>query len=143
MVRPQDLGPPELAACHAMRRAQPELGSPFLALNDYVIFFTVLAAGLRPVLAPVSPADGNPRGRCAHVHGHRALDTVYCLPVRDRPMTVAVHRELRFDRARTGQRPVQREHALGDRLAAGDAHARGALDIELRDSRDRIRELQR
>jgi CelD/BcsL family acetyltransferase involved in cellulose biosynthesis len=31
VVRPQDLGPPELAAWHAMRRAQPELGSPFLA----------------------------------------------------------------------------------------------------------------
>jgi Glycosyl transferase family 2/DegT/DnrJ/EryC1/StrS aminotransferase family len=29
------------------------------ALNDDVIFFTVLAAGLRPVLAPVSPDDGN------------------------------------------------------------------------------------
>lgn len=28
-------------------------------LNDDVIFFTVLAAGLRPVLAPVSPDDGN------------------------------------------------------------------------------------
>jgi CelD/BcsL family acetyltransferase involved in cellulose biosynthesis len=31
VVRPQDLRPPELAAWHAMRRAQPELGSPFLA----------------------------------------------------------------------------------------------------------------
>jgi hypothetical protein len=28
-------------------------------INDDVIFFTVLAAGLRPVLAPVSPDDGN------------------------------------------------------------------------------------
>jgi CelD/BcsL family acetyltransferase involved in cellulose biosynthesis len=30
VVRPEDLGPPELAAWHAMWRAQPELGSPFL-----------------------------------------------------------------------------------------------------------------
>jgi dTDP-4-amino-4,6-dideoxygalactose transaminase len=28
-------------------------------LNDDVIFFTVLAAGLQPVIAPVSPTDGN------------------------------------------------------------------------------------
>src|ERR671934_2456472 len=28
-------------------------------VTDDVIFFTVLAAGLRPVMAPVSPEDGN------------------------------------------------------------------------------------
>jgi hypothetical protein len=48
-------------AVYVALRAYTEPGARILMspLNDDVIFFTVLAAGLRPVIAPVSSEDGN------------------------------------------------------------------------------------
>jgi DegT/DnrJ/EryC1/StrS aminotransferase family protein len=48
-------------AVYAALRAWLEPGSRVLMspLTDDVIFFVALAAGLRPVMAPVSPSDGN------------------------------------------------------------------------------------
>jgi dTDP-4-amino-4,6-dideoxygalactose transaminase len=46
------------------------------ALNDDVIFFTVLAAGLRPVLAPVSPDDGNIEPGLVPAHVWASVDGV-------------------------------------------------------------------
>jgi dTDP-4-amino-4,6-dideoxygalactose transaminase len=46
------------------------------ALNDDVIFFTVLAAGLRPVLAPVSADDGNIEPGLVPAHIWASVDGV-------------------------------------------------------------------
>jgi len=48
-------------ALYVALRAWLTPGSKILMspVTDDVIFFTVLAAGLRPVMAPLSPADGN------------------------------------------------------------------------------------
>lgn len=59
--RPCLFAPSGRVALYVALRAWLEPGNRILMspANDDVIFFTVLAAGLRPVMAPLSPEDGN------------------------------------------------------------------------------------
>jgi dTDP-4-amino-4,6-dideoxygalactose transaminase len=59
--RPCLFAPSGRVALYVALRAWLEPGDRILMspVNDDVIFFTVLAAGLRPVMAPLSPEDGN------------------------------------------------------------------------------------
>ncbi|MCG0062202.1 MULTISPECIES: DegT/DnrJ/EryC1/StrS family aminotransferase [Streptomyces] len=61
----------------ALRRWCPPGGSVLMSpVNDDVMLFVVLAAGLRPVMAPVSPRDGNIDIRAVPASTWRSVDAV-------------------------------------------------------------------